>query len=474
LVSQPLLDRLAAAVGVGQLLTAAADTAPYLTDWRGRYRGAALAVVRPASAGEVAAVLRACHEAAVPVVPQGGNTGLVGGATPGADGRAVVVSLARLSRIRDLDVANGTLTAEAGCTLAAVRAAAAAAGRLFPLSLAAEGSCTIGGNLATNAGGVQVLRYGNARALCLGIEVVLPDGRLWNGLRGLRKDNSGLDLKQLFIGAEGTLGIITAAVLRLVALPSARATAWLRVPSVAAAVDLLGRLQQRFPERVDSYELISQATLALTVAQVPGCSDPLPASTSDWIVLIELADGGDERQLAEALQSVLAEALADGLLVDAAVAASESQRRAFWHLRESAPEAEKRAGFSIKHDIALPLSAIADFVEVTSAQLAREYPGSRLVCFGHLGDGNLHYNLSHPDPDFLDRQDEVNRRVFSAVSARGGSIAAEHGVGQLRRLQLPAYRSETELALMRSVKQALDPRGLMNPGKLYPPAGGGA
>jgi FAD/FMN-containing dehydrogenase len=462
-----LLDRLRGCVGAGHVLTGEADVE--LTDWRGRYHGRALALVLPADTAEVATVVAACAVHGVPVVALGGNTGLVGGGTPDADGRAIVLSLRRMARIRSIDTANRTLTAEAGCTLADVRTAAEAEDQLFPLSLAAEGSCTIGGNLATNAGGVQVLRYGNARALCLGLEVVLPDGGVWNGLRGLRKDNVGLDLKQLFIGAEGTLGVITAAVLRLVPRPTARATAWLAVPDVGAAIAVLSRLQRRFPERLDSFELISRQTLALTLEQVPGNVDPLPHAATDWLVLLELGDGGEAPALRAALEEELASEIDSGRIVDAAVAGSEAQRAALWRLRESAPEAEKRAGFSVKHDIALPVSAIPGFLAEMAPRLQEAFPGSRLICFGHLGDGNLHYNLSHPVADFVDRQDEVNRLVFDRVAELGGSIAAEHGVGQLRRLQLPAYRSAVELALMRQIKRALDPQDLMNPGRLYPP-----
>ena len=464
-----LLEQLRTRIGAGNVLTAADDISPYLTDWRGRYTGRARAVLRPGSTAEVAALVGCCAAARVPIVAQGGNTGLVGGATPDAEGRAVVLSLTRLNSIRAIDRDNNTLTAEAGCTLAAVREAAEREGRLFPLSLAAEGSCTIGGNLATNAGGVQVLRYGNTRALCLGLEVVLPDGSVWEGLRGLRKDNAGLDLKQLFIGSEGTLGIITAAVLKLVVKPAARVSAWLALAEVAAAVAVMGRLQARFPERLDSFELISRATLDLTLAQVPGTADPLPGTKTPWLVLLELTDGGDQDSLRDALETRLARDIEGGDIVDAAVAGSEAQRAALWRLREGAPEAEKRAGFSIKHDIALPVSAIAGFLAEMGDTLQSRFPGSRLICFGHLGDGNLHYNLSHPSAEFLDRQDEVNRVVFDRVVELGGSIAAEHGVGQLRRLQLPTYRPAIELAMMREIKRAIDPQDLMNPGRLYPP-----
>lgn len=467
-VLEVLRDRL----GADAVLTSPADMQAHLVDWRGRYRGEAQAVLLPRNTEQVAIVVSLCAEAGIPIVPQGGNTGLVGGGTPDASGSAVVLSTSRLKRIRGLDRENGTLTAEAGCTLAAVREAADAAGFLFPLSLAAEGSCTIGGNLATNAGGVQVLRYGNARALCLGLEVVLADGTVWDGLRGLRKDNSGLDLKQVFIGSEGTLGVITAAVLRLVPKPRARVSAWLACQSVMDAVSVMRRLQDRFPDRVDSFELISRATLELTLKEIDSTVDPLPGTDSSWSVLVELTDGGGEPDLVQAFESAIAVEIERGTVVDAAVARSEAQRDALWRLREGAPEAERIAGFSIKHDIALPVSAIAGFLDRMGPMLAARWPGSRLICFGHLGDGNLHYNLSHPDSGFLEQQEQVNAVVFDTVVALGGSIAAEHGVGQLRRMQLPKYRSAVELQMMRAIKQALDPQDLMNPGRVYPPADG--
>lgn len=461
-----LIDTFRAVLGGAHVLTEAADITPYCSDWRGRYRGQPLCVVRPANTEEVAAVVRACATANVAIVPQGGNTGLCGGATP--IGGEVVVSLTRLNRIRALDPDNNTLIAEAGCTLASVQEAAAAAGRLFPLSLAAEGTATIGGNLATNAGGVQVLRYGNARELCLGLEVVLPDGRIWNGLRALRKDNTGYDLKHLFIGAEGTLGLITAAVLKLFSPPRSIATAWVAVPEPTAAVALLTRLREQIGGRVTAFELIGRPALELVLKHIPGSRDPLPV-TSPWQVLIELADTM-VTDLAEPLQAVLAGAIDTGIVQDAALAANEAQARALWALRENISEAQKREGLSIKHDISLPVSRIPEFIMRCDAALEAAFPGVRIVCFGHLGDGNLHYNQSKPlaqdNAGFIAQTADVNRIVHDLVHELGGSISAEHGLGQLKREEILRYKSAVEMDMMRAIKRALDPRGLMNPGKV--------
>lgn len=464
-----LRETLAAIVGESQLLTSAGDVAPYLCDWRGRYQGAAQCVVRPGNTDEVAAVVRACVAARVPIVPQGGNTSLCGAATPDASGAAVVLSLQRLNRVRAVDPLNNTITVEAGCTLVAVQEAAAAVGRLFPLSLAAEGSCLIGGNLSTNAGGVQVLRYGNTRALTLGLEVVLPSGELWDGLRGLRKDNTGYDLKQLFIGAEGTLGIITAAVLRLFPQPRATATAWLAIPSPAAALAVLTRLQAAFGELVSACELVSDVALQLVLQHISGSNAPL-AEASDWYLLVELSGGGDDATLQAGLADHLGEAIEAGEVSDAALAQSGEQAKKLWALRENIAEAQKREGFSIKHDISLPISGIPDFVARADAALAAAFPGIRCVTFGHVGDGNLHYNQSMVDQAdnarLIAGQGAVDRLVHDLVAAAGGSISAEHGIGQLKRDDLARYRSPVELATMRAIKQALDPLGLMNPGKL--------
>ena len=458
-------DRLRAVVGASRVLTGAADLAPYCTDWRGRYTGKASCVVLPGTTDEVAAVVGICAEAGTPIVPQGGNTGLCGGATP--IGGEVVINLRRMNRIRGIDADNNSITVEAGCTLHAVQEAATAADRLFPLSLAAEGSATIGGNLATNAGGVQVLRYGNARELTLGLEVVLADGRIWNGLRALRKDNTGYDLKHLFIGAEGTLGLITAATLKLFPRPRTQATAWVAVPDPAAAVGLLARLRDAAGDNVTAFEIVGRPALELVLKHIPSARDPL-AGKPAWQVLIELSGARDD--LSASLEQALQEAAADGLVDDAALAASEAQTAALWALRENVSEAQKIEGVSIKHDIAVPVSRIAEFIARTDAALLKAFPQVRIVCFGHIGDGNLHYNQSKSDvqsnSEFIGQTEAVNRIVHDLVHDLGGSISAEHGLGQLKREEVLRYKSETEMGLMRAVKQALDPRGLMNPGKL--------
>ena len=468
-MSDELNARLRAIVGAAHVLEAEADMDPFLSDWRGRYHGRARAVVLPRDTAEVAAVVAACAQAGVAMVPQGGNTGLCGGATPLGDGAAVVISLARMNRVRALDPDNDTLTVEAGCTLAAVQEAAQAAGRLFPLSLASEGSCRIGGNLSTNAGGVQVLRYGNTRDLVLGLEVVLPDGRVWDGLRGLRKDNTGYDLKQLFIGAEGTLGIVTAAVLKLFPAIRSRATAWVAVPDPRAAVRLLGMLRAACGDRVSAFEIVGRTALGLVLRHIPGARDPL-AGAPAWTVLVELSDPAVDAPLDDQLQAVLGEAFAQGLAGDVAVAASGAQAQALWALREDISEAQRIEGVSIKHDVSVPVSRIPDFLERASEALAARWPDVRVVAFGHIGDGNLHYNLSKSVADdnaaFVARTPEVNRIVHDLVCELGGSISAEHGLGQLKREEVLRYKPALEMELMRRVKQAFDPAGLMNPGKV--------
>ncbi|MDR2452551.1 MAG: FAD-binding oxidoreductase [Candidatus Accumulibacter sp.] len=463
-----LIDTLAAIVGHDHVLTADYDVAPYLTDWRGRYHGVALCIARPANTAEVAAVVRACAEAETPIVPQGGNTSHCGAGIPDATGRAVLVSLSRMNAIRAIDTANDTITAEAGCILQTVQEAAAAAGRLFPLSLAAEGSCQIGGNLATNAGGVQVLRYGNARELTLGLEAVLPDGQVWDGLRGLRKDNTGYDLKQLFIGSEGTLGIITAAVLKLFPLPRATATAWLAIASARAAVRLLGELQAAFGTALTACELISDVSLGLVEKNIPGARAPL--ADSPWYLLVELSGPGEDEALRASLSDFLAGALAGGDIADAVVAQNGRQAERLWTLRESISEAQKIEGVSIKHDISVPVSRLGEFLDRADTALAAAHPGIRIVAFGHVGDGNLHYNQSRPETGenaaFIAATPAVNRVVHDIVHALGGSISAEHGIGQLKREELRRYKSAVELDMMRAVKRALDPRGIMNPGKV--------
>ena len=460
-----LIAELTGLLGERYVLTAVDDVAPFCSDWRGRYTGSALGVALPGSTEEVAAVVRACAAAGTAIVPQGGNTGLCGGATP--VGGEVVVSLRRLNRIRAVDADNNSITVEAGCTLQAVQEAALEADRLFPLSLAAEGSATIGGNLSTNAGGVQVLRYGNARELTLGLEVVLADGRIWDGLRALRKDNTGYDLKHLFIGAEGTLGLITAATLKLFPRPRAYATAWVAVPAPAAAVRLLGRLRDAAGDNVTAFEIVGRPALDLVLKHIPNARDPL-AGRPAWQVLIELSGARDD--LSATLEQALQAATEAGVIDDAVLAASEAQTAALWALRENVSEAQKIEGVSIKHDIAVPVSRIAEFIACADAALRAAFPEVRIVCFGHIGDGNLHYNQSRSDAqsnaDFIAQTAAVNRIVHDLVHQLGGSISAEHGLGQLKREEVLRYKSGTEMDLMRAVKQALDPRGLMNPGKL--------
>ena len=460
-----LIAELTGLLGGRHVLTAADDVAPFCSDWRGRYTGSALGVALPGSTEQVAAVVRACAATGTAIVPQGGNTGLCGGATP--VGGELVVSLRRLNRIRAVDADNNSITVEAGCTLQAVQEAALAADRLFPLSLAAEGSATIGGNLSTNAGGVQVLRYGNARELTLGLEVVLADGRVWDGLRALRKDNTGYDLKHLFIGAEGTLGLITAATLKLFPRPRAYATAWVALPAPAAAVRLLGRLRDAAGDNVTAFEIVGRPALDLVLKHIPNARDPL-AGRPAWQVLIELSGARDD--LSATLEQALQAATEAGVIDDAVLAASEAQTAALWALRENVSEAQKIEGVSIKHDIAVPVSRIAEFISRADAALRAAFPEVRIVCFGHFGDGNLHYNQSRSDAqsnaDFIAQTAAVNRIVHDLVHQLGGSISAEHGLGQLKREEVLRYKSGTEMGLMRAVKQALDPRGLMNPGKL--------
>ena len=463
-----LLQALTAAVGEANVLTGD-DAAPYLTDWRRRYVGRARAVVRPAATAEVAAVVRACAQARAPMVPQGGNTGLVGGGTPDGAGDAVVISLQRMKRVRAIDVANDTITVEAGCVLQEVQQAAQARGRLFPLSLAAEGSATIGGNLATNAGGVQVLRYGNARDLALGLEVVLAGGEVWDGLRGLRKDNTGYDLKHLFIGAEGTLGVITAATLKLYPLPAAQMTALAAVPSLAAAARLLERARSAAGAALTAFEVMACNTLQNAVETLPALRAPLPLR-HPWYALLELSDAEGERHATSLFERALAEAMDAGDIVDAAVASSIAEARALWALREGIPEAHARRGGNVKHDISLPVSGIAEFVESTNAALRSRFAWIEPIVFGHLGDGNLHYNMGTvagtPIEVAFAHEQEINDLVNDAVHARGGSISAEHGLGQLKRQAITRYKSALELELMRRIKAALDPLGLMNPGKV--------
>ena len=456
-------------LGDTHVLTEAGDMAPFLTDWRDRFTGVALAVLRPGSVEQVSAIMRACSQWAIPVVPQGGNTGLVLGSIPDASGTAVVLSLARLNTIRQIDPVNRTITVDAGCILQTIQEAATAAGCLFPLSLAAEGSCTIGGNLATNAGGTAVLRYGNTRELCLGLEVVTPQGEVWSGLRGLRKDNTGYDLRDLYIGAEGTLGVITGAVMKLYPQPKASITALAALASPGHALRLLSLMQDHCGASLTGFELMSHYCLQLVAEQFPQLPRPF-AQPHGQYVLLELSSSQSEAHAIELLEASIGAALENELIEDAVVASSVAQSEGLWQLREHIPLAQAQAGKNIKHDISLPISRIADFIAVTDVALEAAFPGCQLVCFGHLGDGNLHYNVAPPagmtDRDFLANQDAINRIVHDQVHGFGGSISAEHGVGALKKADLARYKSPLELQLMRAVKQALDPQNIMNPGKI--------
>ena len=469
MTSSALVQALQQAVGTAHVLTDG-DLTAYEQDWRRRARGRALAVVRPANTEQVAAVVRACAQHGASIVPQGGNTGLAVGSIPDESGTQVLLSLRRMDKVRAIDAANLTLTVEAGAILQNLQAAAAEAGFLFPLSLAAEGSCTIGGNLATNAGGTQVVRYGNARELCLGLEVVTPQGDVWHGLTGLRKDNTGYDLRDLFIGSEGTLGIITAATMKLYPQPAAKLTAWAAVPSMDAAVELLGLAHGQLGAGLTGFEVMGQFALSLVDKHYPQLRVPLWRE-SPWCVLLENSDNESEAHARDRFEALLEGALAAGCVTDAVVAENLTQAKGLWHIRESIPLAQAEEGLNIKHDISLPVSRIPAFVAETDALLAREVPGVRLVDFGHLGDGNLHYNVQAPAGGdarrFLaEREHEVNTIVYDAVQRFGGSISAEHGVGELKREEIVERKSAVAIALMRQIKRALDPDNRLNPNRV--------
>ena len=468
--TDPFIEACVAAIGDAHVLRTATDMAGYLTDWRKRYTGQARAVLRPGTTEEVAQVVRIANQYEVALVPQGGNTGLSGGATPDESGTQAVLSLARLREVRSVDPANNTITVEAGCVLADVQRTAREHNRLFPLSLAAEGSCTIGGNLATNAGGTAVLCYGTTRALCLGLEVVTPAGEIWEGLRGLRKDNTGYDLRDLFIGAEGTLGIITAAVMKLFPLPAAQMTALAAVESPHAALKLLELAQRAAGPLLTGFELMSDFCLSLVNKHFPDMRYPF-ANRHPQVVLLELSDNENEVHARELFESMMETAFDEGIVLDAVVAQNLSESRAFWNLREHIPLAQAEEGLNIKHDIAVPISRIGHFIDETNARIAESVPGARMVVFGHLGDGNLHYNVQTPDGGdpraFLKQhQSELNRIVYDNVVAHHGSISAEHGIGKLKIDDNARVKSPVELALMHALKQALDPHGRMNPGKV--------
>ena len=492
----PLLDTLRQAVGAAHVLTEG-DLSSYERDWRGREHGKALAVVRPANTAEVAAVVRACAAHGASIVPQGGNTGLSVGSVPDGSGKQIVLSLRRMDAVRTIDGANLSMTVEAGAILQNLQAAAEQAGFLFPLSLAAEGSCTIGGNLGTNAGGTAVVRYGNTRELCLGLEVVTPQGEIWDGLTGLRKDNTGYDLRDLFIGSEGTLGIITAATMKLYPLPAARLTAWAAVPSMQAAVDLLGLAHQHLGAGLTGFEVMGQFALSLVDKHYPqlrvpfvapsaaapgrpkqggapsGGSEPPEAGSvgAPYCVLLENSDHEGEAHARGLFEHLLEVAFEAGCVSDAVVAESLAQAKGLWHIRESIPLAQAEEGLNIKHDISIPIARIPAFVAEADALLAREIAGVRLVNFGHLGDGNLHYNVQAPEgadgKAFLrDEEKRINTLVFDTVARHHGSISAEHGIGSLKAHELPRYKSPVALRLMHAIKDALDPQGIMNPGRV--------
>jgi len=474
---RPLLDGLRHIVGAPHVLThddPGADLAAWEQDWRKRSRGTALAVVRPAATTEVAEIVGLCaamqSDTGVSIVPQGGNTSMVVGAVPDGSGRQVVLNLQRMNRILALDAGNLTLTAQAGCVLQNLQQTARDAGFLFPLSLAAEGSCTIGGNLGTNAGGTQVVRYGNTRDLCLGLEVVTARGDIWNGLSGLRKDNTGYDLRNLFIGSEGTLGIITAATMKLVPLPAAQLTAWAAVPSMDHAVALLGLAHQTLGAGLTGFEVMGQFALSLVARHMAQSTVPL-YETTPWCVLLEVSDHESETHARAQFERLLEAGMEQGCITDGVVAESIAQARALWQIRENLPIAQAMEGLNIKHDISIPISRIPEFVRTTDALLAKALPGIRMVDFGHLGDGNLHYNVQAPEgvdaAAFLrDHETMVNTLVFESVAQFGGSISAEHGIGSLKVDKLPAYKPPVALDMMRSIKRALDPTNLMNPGRV--------
>ncbi len=470
-VPDTVIQRLKAVVGPGGYIEGEAESTAYTRPWRGTWDGRSPLILRPRTAEEVAAIVKICAESRTPIVPQGGNTGVTYGGLPSKDMSEIVVSTARMRAIRDTDLVNDTMTVEAGVVLKDIQTAASEAGRLFPLSLGAEGSCQIGGNISTNAGGIQVVRYGNTRNLVLGLEVVLPDGRVWNGLRGLRKDNTGYDMKQLFIGGEGTLGIITAAVLRLFPKPSEAQSAWIAVDDPAAGLNLLVHMKARLGESITSFELIGHSIIDFLLRDVPGHSNPL-REAHPWYVLMEVTGQGEAGSLAEPLASALESTAENGLVRDAVIASSSEQAKRLWRMREELPEAQKAAGGSIAHDVSVPLSRIAEFIARADAAIGAAYPAVRHCCFGHLGDGNLHYNPLCPAgwtyAQFAAETANINRIVHDIVVDLGGSISAEHGVGRLRFEENLRYKDPLEIELMASVKRALDPLNIMNPGRVVP------
>ncbi len=474
-----LMDRFGHALGtleaiVGRPYLSVHDNERYEKDWRGRYSGQTLAVARPGCTADVAAVIKQCREAGIAIIPQGGNTGMSGGAVPPADHPNIVLCLDRMNSLRDLDPVGNTVTVDAGCTLAALQEVAAAANRLFPLSLGSEGSCQIGGNIATNAGGTAVLRFGNMRDLVLGLEVVLPDGTVWNGLRGLRKDNTGYDLKQLFIGAEGTLGVITAATLKLYPARPATATAWLGLSGLDEALALLALLQERHNDRLTTFEVMSQGQLDLVLQKIPQTRSPL-ADRHAWHALVELTDSDRLEELEKALGGSLERALNEDGIQDGIIARSSREAREFWRLRDSVSEANRSSGYSVSHDTSVPLARVPAFVHEASARLKARPSHPQVVAVGHIGDGNIHlvaiFNRDSIAPEALEAEvAAASAEVHRIAADMDGSISAEHGVGSAKREDLTWYKSQVEMGMMRTLKRAFDPKNLMNPGKILWPA----
>jgi FAD/FMN-containing dehydrogenase len=463
------LNRLREIVGPQGFLDQPGDLAPYVADHRNLYRGVTPLVLRPSSTEQVSRILALCNDVGVAVVPSGGNTGYCGGATPSADGSQIVVSLSRMNKIRSLDALNYTLNCEAGCVLAGIQTAAEAADRFFPLSLGSEGSCQIGGNLSTNAGGTSVVRYGMARSFVLGLEVVLPDGRVLDSLKALRKDNTGYDLRDLFIGAEGTLGIITAATFKLYPKPQTVVTALVALKSLEGAIELLAQLRTASGDAIVTYEVMPRIVIDFELKYLKGINDPFDRK-HDWYVLVEVQSARRDPALSDAIQESLSAAIENELASDALVAQSEAQRAAFWSMRERIPEGERHAGASIKHDVSVSITDIPALVEEGSTAMLKLVPNGRVISFGHLGDGNLHFNLCQPEgmdrAKFEALTPQVNRAVHDIVAKYRGSIAAEHGIGRLKREELAHYKSAVEMDVMRAIKKALDPKGIMNPGKV--------
>jgi FAD/FMN-containing dehydrogenase len=468
------LSRLEACLGAQSVLTAETDVEGFVEDFKGRFKGTALCVVQPGSTEDVAAVVRLCAEHGVPLIPQGGNTSLCGGAVPSDEsGRPVILSLSRMRRMRTIDAVNGTMVVEAGCVLKSVQDAAAEVNLLYPVSLGAEGSCQIGGTISTNAGGTNVLRYGNTRENVLGVEVVLPDGTVWDGLRGLRKDNTGIDLKQIFIGAEGTLGIVTAATLKLHPLPSCFSLAWFAPSSIDAAMRVMSMFRAAASSKLSAFELMNRTQLDLVIRHVRNRKAPL-ANSADWNVLVELSDVREQAELDDLLQDLLAQAIEEGLILDAVVATNDSQRAELWEVRHSVTEANKSAGIGLSTDCAVPVSAVPQFIDQATLAVRSHYPEMDIVIVGHMGDGNIHFipTISFERWKAIDDKSAVSagvRRLVNDVAHKlGGTFSAEHGIGQTGVLAMADYKSDVELRLMRLIKQAIDPQNIMNPGRVLP------